>query len=177
MGLPVLMADSVNPHTIPEKFKRNPNGVAGYVDGPLSAWTPHEFRSFPRVWRITVTGSLAVAARARVIDVETYDATPADVPAYREERHALTGEPTVVYCDRSTVPLVIAADAQHLELEWWIAVLGGKFWTIAQLNDWLQANYQLQLPPDKVRGIQDLDTGPYDVSQIFGSPSWETTPS
>jgi hypothetical protein len=170
MPLQPLMADSVTPWDIPEKFAAPPNGVAVYRDG-LYAWPPWALRTYPYQWGITVTGALDMAPHARVIDVEHLDADPADVEPYRIAR-AARAETTIVYCDRSTVPLVIQACPGWQRLRWWIATLDGEPWTPGLMVGWLKSEYTVTLDPAAIRAIQNMPMGDYDQSLIFGDPGW-----
>lgn len=169
------MADSTRPALIPDSFRLRPNGVAAYVDGEY-AWPLETQDSYPRIWRICVTGALAMAPHARVLDVERFDATPADVEPYREAR-AARAENCIVYCDRSTVAQVVRAcpSTWHL-LEWWIATLDGGAWTPAAIVRWLDANSgelgPAPIDPARIRAIQNVGMGAYDVSLMFGDPRW-----
>jgi hypothetical protein len=170
MPLQPLMADSVTPWLIPEKFAARPNGVAVYRDG-LYAWSSWALRHYPYQWGITVTGDLAMAPHARVIDVEHLDATAADVEPYRIARAALH-ESTITYCDRSTVPLVIGACPGWQRLGWWIATLDGQPWTPDLMVAWLKSQYAVELDPANIRAIQNMPMGDYDQSLVFGDPGW-----
>jgi hypothetical protein len=85
----ILMADSIEPGEIPGAFKADRNrGVLLYADGLYqpSFGVAHQF---PRRQWISVTGNPAAAATARWLDVERYDATAADWPAFRLERERI----------------------------------------------------------------------------------------
>lgn len=164
------MADSVDPTAIPALFAAKPNGVAPYHDG-LYAWPHRQIERFPRVWRITVLGGKAAAPHCRVMDVERFDLTPADVQPYQLERAEL-GEATMVYCDRDNVHLVVDADPHWQDLEWWLATLDGIAWTPFSIAAWLWANYKVRLDPGKIKAIQNRGMGGYDQSDVFGDPGW-----
>ena len=166
----VRMADSVDPGLIPRLFERNPNGVAAYVDGHY-AWPRHQLERFPRMWRITVTGSPAAVPHARVVDCETEDVSPGRVLSYESERAAL-GETTIAYCSRDTVPLIVEAGNNWPNLHWWIATLDGVAWTPESLAGWIRAKYSVILEPAKIRAIQNMPMGAYDQSAVFGDPGW-----
>jgi hypothetical protein len=168
--LPVHMADSIEPGMIPPRFRRNPNGVLIYVDGP-HAWGTREIDRFPNHWGITVTGNPAMAPHAREIDVERYDATPENVPGYADSR-AQIGKHTDVYCARDTVPLVIAADNKWESLFWHIATLDNYPWTPPEIVKWLEDNCQVKLDQAKIRAIQNVPGATYDTSEVFGTPNW-----
>jgi hypothetical protein len=173
MALQARMADSVQPHLIPGLYAHDPNGVAAYEDGRY-AWNP-VVRGFPNHWRICVTGDPAVAPRARVIDVEKFDATPADVAAYQTVRARL-GENTVVYCSRSTVPEVVRVNVGYPSLHWWIATLEDKWYTPTDLAAYLQRVWSVDINPNRIVAIQWAGRGSYDESSIWGDPHWTKSP-
>lgn len=172
MTLPAYMADSIEPQLIPARFRRNPNGVLAYHDGP-HAWPEEQVRRFPNVWRISVTAALSSAPHARCLDVERYDATPDSVAGYQADR-AARGASTTVYCSRDTVPLVIRADPDHWsELDWFIATLDNDLdWTPALMSRWLSDHLDVAVPPDRIRAIQNVPGENYDTSRVFGPPGW-----
>ena len=166
------MADSTRPLEIPDLYKLKPNGVLAYVDGAY-AWPSSIVKTFPRVWRISVTAELQWAAHARELDVERYDATPQDVEPFRAERERLTGRPTIVYCNRSTVPAVVAACHDWELLLWHIATLDGWPWTPQALVTDLESNWRVRLDPRAIAAIQNLPMGRYDSSRVFlADPMW-----
>ena len=164
------MADSVEPQLIPALYRMRPNGVAAYIDGER-AWPRHQLERFPRMWRITVTGSAEAVPHARVIDCETGDATADDVVRYESERAAL-GETTIAYCSRSTVPLIRDAGNNWPNLHWWIATLDRYPWTAQLLTQWIMETYGVALEPAKIRACQNFPMGSYDESTLFGNPGW-----
>lgn len=164
------MADSTRPNLIPDKFALRPNGVLIYVDGSYK-WDARQIRRFPRHWNITTTGDVSHARTARCIDVERFDASPADVPEYAAAR-AKFNDRTVVYCDRSTVPAVVSSDPTSFELLWFIATLDGRNWNPATLAADIAANEGVQLDPRKIRAIQYLPGESFDTSLLFGDPEW-----
>lgn len=180
MDYPVTgrMADSTRPELIPDKYALRPNGVLMYADGPY-VWPATQVRRFPRRWSITVTGDTDNPRRARCIDVERFDATPADVKPYQVARNLL-GDETIVYCSRSTVPAVIAADNLWLSLVWFIATLDGVAWNPETLTDDMHTFEGIDINPARIRAIQNVEGENYDSSLIFGNPQWsvekETTP-
>ncbi len=172
------MADSTHPELIPDKYALRPNGVLMYADGPY-VWPATQVRRFPRRWSITVTGSTDNPRHARCIDVERFDATPADVKPYADARNSL-GELTIVYCSRSTVPEVIDAYDNWISLLWFIATLDGAAWNPETLVEDMYAFEGIHINPERIRAIQNVEGENYDSSLIFGNPQWsvekETTP-
>jgi hypothetical protein len=170
MPLQAYMADAIDPYDIPNRFRRNPNGVLVYRDGPYD-WSEEAVSDFPNHWGITVTGNPALAHDARVIDVERYDATPADVPAFAAARAQL-GAATIVYCSRDTVPLVTEADSDWSRLEWFIATLDDVAWTAAGLSQWIMDDSGVYVSPAKIRACQNVPGDNYDRSLIYGAAHW-----
>lgn len=168
------MADSVEPDYIPRLYALRPNGVAAYADGKY-AWDPDVGRLFPNHWRICVTGDLAMAEHARVLDVEKFDATPADVKPYQLARFK-HGFDTIVYCSRDTVRLVADANDEWTELEWWIATLDDNYWNPDSLTNYIRSIGGPLLMPAKIRAIQWAGRGNYDESSVWGNPHWSEYP-
>jgi hypothetical protein len=166
------MADSTRPELIPDKYALRPNGVLVYADGPYK-WPSTQIRRFPRRWSITVTGDPEMCREARCIDVERFDATPADIYGYAEAR-GKNGDSTVVYCDRATVPQVVAAYPGWRNLLWFIATLDGVAWNPATLASDIRDNEGVDIEPADIRAIQNVEAGNYDSSLIFGNPYWTT---
>lgn len=168
MTLIARMADTTDPWEIPTIFRVKPNGVAAYVDGEF-AWPEGQLRLFPRHIGITVTGIPAMAQHARVIDVERFDATPADVPPFLENRAKLGHPDGEVYCDRSTVAEVLAAiEGRQPEPWWWIATLDNHPWTPGELAADIRDNYGADIAPQRIRAIQCYPGGHFDTSLCYG---------
>lgn len=180
MALPVLMADSVEPYLIPEKFAVRPNGVLAYADGDYR-WDPPRY-GFKRFWTITTKGS-AIACEPREIDVERFDATPHDVPSYQEARYHKFGPDghTHVYCDLSAVELVRAeyprttlGDEAFDDLRWHLAAWSWPLGTSqAGLAIAVRAVGGPEIGPARIIAHQITVPGhSYDVSAVFGDPGW-----
>lgn len=97
-----LMYDSVNYRAIPEGSEL----VAGYVDGRISRWPDEAWDAFPGriLVRIAV---LASTDDGQVLDVETGNATPDEVPGWLAMRRAASVDPTV-YGNAETIRDVTA---------------------------------------------------------------------
>lgn len=169
-----LMADSVEPASIPNRFARRPNGVLIYNDGPHK-WPEDQVRRFKSCWRITVEGDPAHAVNAREMDVETYDITPDAIPAYRDARWAHQMG-TIVYCNRSTIPAVWDAVGSWAHLHLHVATLDGVNWNPQSLSQNIWQNYHVDVPPYLIIAIQNMPMGSFDQSSIFGRPGWEPIP-
>ena len=172
MSYPVTgrMADSTRPELIPDKFALRPNGVLVYVDGAYR-WPETQVRRFPRHWRITTTGNPLMAEHARVIDVERFDATPADVEPYQNARDRI-GDRTVVYCDRSTIPAVVQANNEWPHLLWMIATLDGRNWNPQSLAADISLNERIYLDARLIHAIQNIPGENFDTSLMFGDSEW-----
>ena len=114
------MYDSVHPGLIPLDCQL----VAGYVDGAYR-WTFADWVRFAG----KVTVPIAVSASTNdgiVLDVERFDATPAQAPGWVTMRRAAGKDPSV-YCSQSVWPTVRNAfiDAQVPEPHYWIAAYPG----------------------------------------------------
>lgn len=119
-------AISENEHFIPQ----NPFAVGGYINGAITKfiWSDAQFEKYPNSYhiRINVTGELG---RGNALDVETGDATPANVQPWIESRPSAT-DPLLVYCNRSNLGAVSAArdaalKASGIFANLWVATLDG----------------------------------------------------
>lgn len=110
-----LMYDSTTPDAIPA----DAGLVAGYVNGDYP-WTMADWDRFANVVRLSIT--VTAKAVAHVLDVETGDATPAQVPAWLELARKAEIDPTV-YCNKSTWPEVqLQCQRENVpEPHYWIA--------------------------------------------------------
>lgn len=100
--------------------------VAGYLDG-IYANIPQMRARFPHATVVEIAVSAATpAARGRVLDVETGDATPAQAVSWCLAYPGANSDLTV-YCNASTWPAVRAAfqAARVSEPNYWIASYGG----------------------------------------------------
>lgn len=145
------MYDSVTPRNI-LNHTTTPQMVAGYANGRY-AWTQEEWDLFPNAVKVRI----AVRSNfydAHVLDCEEGDATPAQCPAWARQRRLMGGVP-IIYCNRSTLPLVRQA-FQNQDTEqplFWIATASGR------------AEY----PPDSIGAQYLLDWQGVDVS-VMGRP-------
>lgn len=151
-----LMVDAVN-------FGNIPNGAfryaAGYLNGRFA--TPEsQLDRFDGIIRIGVLGGDPTQARfARVLDVETHDATPSDCPAFIMERQRAGHNDATIYCNRDTFPSVIKACA-GLKFRIWLATLDG-----TRINEFMgHPLWAVQYETVSHDGNQL-----YDVSELFGT--------
>lgn len=101
--------------------------VQGYLSQPgvfsYIPWTAADYALFPAGHIVTATrpGRPEDAKHAREIDVETFDATAADVPPWLIARHDFGHQDGQAYCDLSSVAGVLQAiwDAKIWDETWW----------------------------------------------------------
>lgn len=167
-----IMADSTRPQSIPDKFRMGNNGAAAYIDGSY-AWSESEQDEFPRLIRISTNGDARMAEFARCIDVERFDATPADVPGFIEVRNQHSHPNTLVYCDLSTVqPVLVAAPRE--DYHFWIATLDNFYRGPQEVAALLRSRFGVDINPDRIAANQWLNALHYDQSTWFISPDWDT---
>lgn len=113
-----LFYDSTDPDLIP-------NGVHAclYGNGPYSARHYDGLDRFASVLWIDVQGDDWLDCS--ILDVETFDATPADVPEWVRRRAETRGEPARIYCNLSTWPTIRKLVAEHLP---WAYRKGIRYW-------------------------------------------------
>ncbi|MEV8615701.1 hypothetical protein AB0383_48750 [Amycolatopsis sp. NPDC051373] len=136
------MYDSVTPENI-LKANPHPQLVGGYINGKYK-WSDADWALFPNSVhvRISVRASFL---DGHVLDVETGDATPQEVPAWLTARRKAGADPAI-YCNRSTWPQVAAAckAAGVAESHYFIATASGK----AEIPDGaVAAQYLLDVAP------------------------------
>jgi hypothetical protein len=128
--------------------------VGGYVNGVITRfiWTPADWARFPNSYhiRINVTGD---PTRGNALDVETGDATPANVQPWIEHKGGEPDDPLLVYCNRSNLVACVAArEAAHKAsgvYAWiWEATLDG---TIS--NRAMTQSLQTRLPSGAVTDV------------------------
>ena len=107
----------------------NPFFIGGYINGAITrfVWTRDQWKLFPNSYHghINVTGD---PQTGNVLDVETGDATPANVAGWINTRLPATPDPLLVYCNRSNLADVItfrAGTKWHGRVWIWIATLDG----------------------------------------------------
>jgi len=115
-----IMFDSVDPTQIPAHAEL----VAGYIDGPKSQWPDAAWTMFPKaeLVRINVTGDPSHGGD--VLDVERFDASPADAPVWFDARTKAGAGGLTIYCNRDTLPAVHEAMGKRSYFRW-IATLDG----------------------------------------------------
>jgi hypothetical protein len=160
-----IMFDSTDPATLPEDAN-----VAGYVNGEF-VWSQREFAEFPRHVKISVMSDMPGAAQyARVLDVETFDATLDDVVPFLTRRIFFGFSNGTIYCNRDTLPGVLerihAAKGLHLG---WKVTRSGRGNCRLWVADWTGEPHEL----DDMTGVwavqykNDTERN-RDESEIFG---------
>ena len=165
---PVTMADAVTPANIPAKL----GCAAAYVNGEFE-WTRQELARFPRVIRISVLPDPKAAAKARALDVENHDATPADAPAFVRYRQGIHHRDATIYCNRSTLPAVLE-HLGDLQPRLWIATLDGRAWTPDELAIDIAAAEKIPVSPERIWAVQYVTLAPgYDLSLVYGEHDFD----
>lgn len=162
-----LMADSVQPAAIPASAFA---AAALYLNGRYAA-TEAEVHRFRHVIRISVLADRPdQAEHARALDVETGDATPADVPGWIDTRRRFGHDDATIYCDRDNIRAVAEAAAGR-PFRLWVATLDGtKF---GPESGYWAVQYQAARPGAVARRYRLYATSAgYDVSVVYGTPDF-----
>jgi hypothetical protein len=153
------MADAVNPLNLPTGFA----AIAGYDDGPKSAWPKTSWVKFTQpALHITVLGN----PDSMAFDVEPGNAGPEAVALSVAVRTA-KGLPSVVYVDQTTSDPLRAAFNLHA-----ITWLDATHWPAPGAYLWC-ADPNVEpgtVPPWAWVGpvaVQDRDLGTYDLSTLY----------
>jgi hypothetical protein len=99
---PIVMYDSVTIDTVPN----DPPAVAGYVGGSWPTFHPLR-QKFPKAYHLSI--AVNAGEDADCLDVETGDASPAQVPAWVRRQHGRGVKRPVLYANSSTMPSVLSA--------------------------------------------------------------------
>ena len=146
--------------------------VACYINGEFT-WSPAQEAMFGRKIRISVEPGQPDAARyARVLDVERFDAGPADVPPFLEVRDTIKPNGTV-YCSLATVPSVL--DVLGLRRpRWWLAWYWGRPGapSAAQVLAELQRVTSETIPAADLWACQYAEHTQWDLSAVYGAQDW-----
>jgi hypothetical protein len=174
----IEMIDTTRPWMVPPDIAATTAAMA-YPNGDF-AWAATQEARFHRLIRISVTGDPAMAARARGVDVERYDATPAEAPGYIDARRDAGHDDATVYCSRNTLPALFGfLGTRRPRLI--IATLDSYPWTPAELAAVIRADYGLVLDPGWIWGIQaygaEVASGIWwDTTMVYGTRDF-TVPS
>ena len=119
-------ADSTRPWLIPGSIRY----AIAYANG-IYAWPDDQTDRFAGHVKIGVlSGEPGQAATCRELDVERFDAGPADAPPFIAARRALGHDDATLYVNRANLPAVadrlVVADVPDLEsIRWHVATLDG----------------------------------------------------
>jgi len=144
-----------------------PDLVAGYIDKiRLEPWSAADWARFPGLPKVEIVKKASTNA-GHVLDVEPGDATPEQAPGWAAMRRRAGFAHPVIYCNRSTWPLVRKAFAdQHIDPPlYWIATASGR----PEIPDGaIAAQYLLDVAPGiDVSAVADYWPG---VDPAPGSP-------
>lgn len=150
-------------HFYDSASKQAPAGklIAAYVNG-FFAYNADDLARYRARFMISVIRDSAAAQSARCLDIERFDATPADAPAFVQNRIAFGHHDALLYVNRSNRDEVVSlCDQQNLVLGrdymLWVATLDGT----------------INLPDmTGVSAIQFLNTPDYDESVVIRSISF-----
>lgn len=140
------MYDGITPAAVPAGAAI----YAGYDDG---TWQSYAALAEAHPAALHVSICVTATGTARVLDVETGDATPAQAPGWAEAQRAVGNPYPVVYMNMTTWPAVKAAFAEQ-------AVDAPLYWVALYVTD------PADVPdiPDGAIAIQYYDYGGYDAS-------------
>ncbi len=168
------MFDAVSPANIPADAQL----VAGYINGRY-AWKPQDWARFPHALKVTI--AVSADADARCLDVETYDATPAQAPGWVARQRTRGNPHPWVYCSESVWAECRRQFAVQGEPEpiWWIAGYPGSVgWAVypgahahqviddGPYDRSLVADYIPGLDPDPVATIAAPEPPPEDIMRF-----------
>jgi hypothetical protein len=145
------MFDGIYPDQVPD----GADIYAGYVGGN---WPDFTGLQVAHPGKLHVSIAVNASEQARVLDVETGDATPAEAPGWAARQRAAGNPYPVIYCNTSTWPAVQAAFAEQ-------GVPAPLYWVAAYLN---QVPNLAALPaiPAGAIALQCYDYGGYDLSVV-----------
>lgn len=141
----LIMRDSVNASLIPIDTPV----VAGYGDG-LYVWSSADWARFPHSIPLSIV--VNAADSGDILDIEQFDATPAEAPGWCDRFNRSNRRRPTLYVNRSNWAAVRAAVGARA-VDYWVATLDGT-----------------KNIPGAV-AVQYTDVGPYDESVIL-DPSW-----
>src|SRR5215475_1633509 len=120
----VIMLDTVDPDAIPDTW----NGpVAGYHNGHF-AWPAAAFRAHRKHGYIKIgvhSGAPSQAEAGRALDIEMFDATPADALPFLKAREAAGHHDATLYGSLNAIPAIVRAIGHH-PCRLWVAWYWGK---------------------------------------------------
>ena len=178
----ISFADSTNPAAIPSAFTH----VAAYPNGDF-AWPETQLARFPYHVEIGVfSGQPQQAQIARVLDVERFDATPADFPPFVLARRQLGHEDATAYSSilgdegfgiAQIVAELGAAGILLSSVRLWVAWWWGRPFppTAAEVVAEVKALTGITLPPGVLWACQWQNGANYDSSVLYGRDDFTRT--
>ena len=156
-----LMADSTRPWLIPASFQY----AAAYANG-LFTWTDDQIDRFAGHVKIAVfAGDPSQARIARELDIERFDAGPADAAPFIEERRKIGNDGTLYVNRDNSDPAPVPTERQHSGLP----DLGSVRWHVATLD----GTRSVPVPFGILWAVQfETVAGAYDVSIVYGPYDW-----
>lgn len=168
---PVVMGDSTNPAGIPTSVRY----AAAYRNG-LYQWSDADIRRFSGTVEIAVySGQPEQAEIARVLDVERYDASPADAGPFVASRQSLGHHDATIYMSLDSISAVVdslqADDAVwhgswRLWPAWW--TLQERPPTTAQLVAAIRTVSGVTVPAQRLWACQWQSNPTWDRSIVYG---------
>jgi hypothetical protein len=147
--MPRQMYDGVDPAQVPAGAAI----YAGYDDG---SWQSLAGLTGTHPGKLYVSICVSATGTGRVLDVEQYDATPEQAPAWAERQRAAGNPYPVVYCNQASGwPAVKAAFAAQKVAE-------PLYWVAAYVND----PTKVPTIPAGAIALQYYDYGGYDTSVV-----------
>jgi len=143
-----MMYDGVDASSVPAGAAV----YAGYVDGQWQSYDPLVAK-FPNARHVSIC--VTASGSARVLDVETGDASPTQAPGWVKKERAAGNQYPVVYMNASTWPAVKAAFAAQ-------DVASPLYWVASYVDD----SSDVPAIPSGAIGIQYYDFGGYDASRV-----------
>ena len=143
-----MMYDGVDASSVPSGAAL----YAGYVDGQWQSYGPLAAK-FPGARHVSIC--VTSSGSARVLDVETGDASPTEAPGWAARERANGNQYPVVYVNASTWPAVKAAFADQ-------GVTAPLYWVAAYVDD----SADVPAIPAGAIGVQYYDFGGYDASLV-----------
>jgi hypothetical protein len=148
IGLTRMMFDGVDASSVPAGAAI----YAGYVDGSWQSYGPLA-QKFPHALHVSIC--VTASDNARVLDVETGDASPTQAPGWAAKQRAAGTAHPVVYMNESTWPAVRAAFADQ-------GVTPPLYWVASYVSD----PSNVPVIPSGAIAVQYYDYGGYDASRV-----------
>lgn len=169
----IPFADSISPASIsPHLFSR----VAAYETGRY-AWPAADVGRFDRHIKIGVLpGSPSQARTARVLDIERFDAAPADWVPFANERLAAGHDDATAYCSISTIPALLDAGIPQGNWRLWAAWWWQRTFppTATEVLAEIATLTGIMLPASRLWACQWQNGTSFDTSVLYGADDFTT---